>query len=60
MKKLVLVLLFLSGCTQRYTTETVWPGDPPDIVVEWPPGVTDVYTSTSVSGTTFSVAPLAP
>lgn len=58
MKKLGLLLLAatLSGCS--LTHETIWPGEPPDLVVEWPPGVVDVYTSTTSNGVTYSVAPL--
>ena len=49
----------LSGCvSQNLTKEKIWPGEPPDLVIEWPPGVVGVYTSTTQSGTTYSVAPL--
>jgi hypothetical protein len=64
---LVLVGLLWAGCAatpERYTRETVWPGDPvrgypAEIVVRWPAGTHrgDVYT-TEISSETLSVAPM--
>jgi len=56
------ITIMLCSCATpaRLTTETVWPGDPALVVVEWPPGTdasqVGVY---DIDGRVQVVAPLA-
>jgi hypothetical protein len=57
---LIVPMLLLVGCIEtRYTTETVWPGTPNEIVVEWPSGtVKDDVITVETGGRVQTVAPL--